>query len=100
MKIKISDEILDLNKNVIKEGYTTKTAIIECLITPLIGDEKSDGEMKYKIFSIASKVNSDSEYSDLSLEELSIIKLRSGLLFTPLIIGHLWPILEGDSNGS
>lgn len=98
MKIDLSYPILDLNGSPLLEGFDVRTACVQALTSALPSDERSTGDQKVKLFSLAVKLTStQGDEVDLTAEEISQIKSRSGQLFTPLVVGRLWSILDPAS---
>lgn len=92
MKIKLNEHITDFAGEPI-EGLSVGDAIINSLMTMLKGEENMDGKAKFELFALASKLHGKEEV-DLSLDEAAKIKDRVGRIYTPLIVGRLWNVLD------
>ncbi len=100
MKINVASYIVDLNGNPrmknegTKEPLTVKDVALEALMSVLDADRGETGEMKFKRFEIAQKVNAGSEV-ELQPEEIAIIKQRIGVAFGAAVVGPAYKILNG-----
>lgn len=98
MKIEISPQILGLDGAPLLEGFTVKEAMIQSLVTALPGDERLTGMQKFEAFNLATKINSADNFVDLSIEDMKLIKDRSGKMFSPVAMARVWQALERDDS--
>lgn len=94
MKIKINTPILGLDGQPLLEGFTVKEAMVQSLVTVLPGDEGLTGVQKFQAFTLATKINSADGFVDLSIEDMKLIKDRSGVMLSPVAMGRVWQALE------
>lgn len=72
---------------------TAKQFIIEALMsTP--ADDRSTGEQKFKRFQIGMKVTAEDLNTDLTPEEIVIIKECVGKVYGPLVVGQIYLLLN------
>jgi len=76
-----------------EEKLTLKDICLNVLMS-LDKDEKTDGEEKYKRFKLGMLIGDSKEYVELDAEEITKIKKLIGNLYSPLILGQCYDILE------
>lgn len=94
MKVKLSNEIKDLDgkvvpKNENNEPLTIQDVIVVCLQTPLKGDEEDDGATRIKKFEIMKNLHtSKAKEIDLDAASITLIKDRVLKVYpSPIIYG-------------
>lgn len=76
---------------------TAREAIVRVLFQPVEGDERADGNAKWKLFKLASLVDVDGEI-ELSTADIETLKARVGKAYpAPLMVGRLWEILDPNA---
>ena len=95
MKIDFSQVFKDLEGEVVNDAKTGKplTLAHACAEVLLANDTKADGLDKLKRYDLASKIYKG-EKDSLTVEEIVLIKELAGQMFTPLIVGQLYPMLD------
>lgn len=91
------DEVLNKEKtDFIESGtpFTLKLAASKALLAT-IKDENADGEEKYKRFKIRERLNED-DVVDLKTDEIAKIKTLIGKVYSPLVVGQCWELLEKE----
>lgn len=89
--VKASKDVVEVTKDV-----TLKDILINVLLTEQQG-EKTAADVKYKRYKLFKCI--DEEVApDLTHEQVVMLKERSGLLHTPLIMGQVYDILEGTDD--
>lgn len=97
MKIDFEQTIHDLSGEPIKKSpkntkpITLGEVVIEALLATTQSDASLSGEEKFKRFELALKCKGT---TDLKVEEISSIKNRVGEVWSPLVVGRVWSILE------
>ena len=99
MKINLTTNLLDENKNPIKKDKETdiivKDVLINSLISMVNGDEKLDGANKYEYYKLFKKIDEQEKELEIEAEEIVKIKERVGKVYNVLIVGQVYDILEG-----
>jgi hypothetical protein len=76
--------------------FTLKSAAIQAL-NVLHQDEQSlPAEKKFERYRIAMKI-ATGDPVELNVDELALVKQLIGRVFTPIVVGRAWEILEKDS---
>ena len=101
--MKLTAEITDLDNKPINEGdgadaktVTLGGLLLRCLLLPLRGDDSLTGDQKVKVAMLAHKIHGK-EDADLTAEEVTLLKDRSGKAFTPLIVMRIWALIDPAS---
>jgi len=84
-------------KNLKKEDdldVSVRDVMLNSLLANFPDEQGLAGEEKVKRYILATKIHNDSN-PDLSIEELSLIKGLVGKMYSALIVGQMWEILEG-----
>ena len=76
---------------------SVKDVILNSLLVSFSDEMNLSGEEKVKRYALAMKVHKNAK-PDLSIDDLSLIKGLIGKMYSPLIVGQMWEILEGKSN--
>jgi len=98
MKVKVNQELKDVNDLPIKKpeggNLTLKDVIITSVLSPIQGD---DQKVKFDKYEIYKKVKDDYVGGEVELtaEEIALIKKCIGQLQPPLILGQAFEMLEG-----
>jgi hypothetical protein len=100
MTIDFSQAILDLQGKPIKTQedeaeliLTLERVAVSALLQP---SKEETGEDKYKKYSFMRRIHGAKEPVELKSEEVSFIKKAIGdSLFTTLVVGQAWDLLEG-----
>lgn len=98
MKVKVNQELKDVNDLPIKKpeggNLVLKDVIITSVLTPAQGD---DQKVKFDKYEIYKKVKDDYVGGEVELtaEEIALIKKCIGQLQPPLILGQAFEMLEG-----
>lgn len=100
MKIKLESIIKDLddkpvlkNKDESGEPMTLKDVILTALMTPLEQDKELDGNQKAGLFSLALSIKTGAD--ELTAEDIALVKSRIGKLYTQIIVGRAFELIEG-----
>lgn len=106
MKIDVTKPIKDLKGNVVKHqvdedvhDMTFLHVAQHALLVSIEGDGKLSGEDKLKRFRLATKLQEATEapnvgVADLSVDEAAKLKDLIGKVWSPLIVGRAWDIIE------
>ncbi len=76
-----------------KEPLTMRIVCTNSLLTPTQDDKNIDGNEKAKRFELAMRIYTEKEI-DLDIDELKMIKDLIGRLYTPLVVGRAYQILD------
>jgi hypothetical protein len=66
---------------------------MRALLAPYQGEENLSGEDKFKRFALAMKIKGGGEVP-LSAEDTALLKKLIGKLYTPLVVGRAFPLLD------
>ncbi len=98
MKVKVNQELKDVNDLPIKKleggNLTLKDVIITSVLSPIQGDDQKVKFDKYEIYKKV-KVDYVGGEVELTAEEIALIKKCIGQLQPPLILGQAFEMLEG-----
>jgi hypothetical protein len=97
MKVNLQQTLKDFSGNEMKQGENPLMLSSLC-IDALLGtynDERITGEEKVARFGTAQKIYQAQNECDLTADEVVKLKTLTGKAYGPLIVGTLWPILEG-----
>lgn len=72
---------------------TLKDVTIEALMGLLEEEKGISGEEKFKRYELAMKIKGGG-IVDISVDDVSLIKRLIGKMFTPLVVGQAWEMLE------
>ena len=87
-------------KNLKKEDnidVSVGDAIVNSLLANFPDEHNLSGEEKVKRYALAIKVHQNAD-PDLSVDDLSLIKKLVGKMYSALIVGQMWEILEGKKD--
>lgn len=107
MKIDVTTPILDLDNNPIpvklqggdEKDMTLGYVLIQAAFATAKGDEAQTGDDKLFLFKIAQKVSEaekEAVPAELTVEELSRMKKRIGTIYATIIVGRVFPLLDGE----
>ena len=82
-----------------KDPLTMKIVCTNSLLTPAQEDKNIDGNEKAKRFELAMRIYTEDEI-DLSIDELKLLKDLIGKLYTPLVVGRAYQILDPKPKAS
>ena len=91
MKIDFDKALIDL---VTDKPFSSKETLKSVSMTALLSldpKENTDGTKRFELWELAKKVK---ENSDLTVEEITTIKKRIGMFYTPAVIGPAYTLLE------
>lgn len=101
MKINTEKTLKTLDGENIKrdnnQDVLVKDVILNSLLANFPDEQNLSGEEKVKRYALATKVHQNTD-PDLSIEELAMIKKLVGKMYTALIVGQMWEILEGKTD--
>lgn len=99
MLIKVETPLRNMDGQVMKDNVdgqavdaTLRMAMVNSILSPV---EKESGMDKVKKFNLAERIHDAVDNVDLTVEEISLIKERVGVVFPSLIVGQVWKLLEG-----
>lgn len=99
MKIDLSAKILDLDGSTIRTGargekdFTLGSAVCTALLTPDPKESDISAEEKLRRFNLATKLY-DGGVQDLSVEDISLLKLLIGRAYPALTVGRCFALLD------
>ena len=106
MKLNVDEAVKDLNGEAFEvpktfkdgkvdktEKLTVKKVLLEALLASTESDRSMTGVDKFERYALASIVNKGGEIT-FTVEEAAKIKARVGEVCTPLIVGHIWTLME------
>ena len=101
MQVDFSKEFKQFDGTVIPESqanpvpFTLKTASVNGLMFK--GEqEKLSGEEQMKRFDLSTLIYASTEPVDLASEQVVLIKEQIAKIYTPIIVGQAWKMLEGQ----
>ena len=90
-------DLLDLEGEPLKDQQGAAVTLQNASVNALLGqtqDENPDGTEKAKRFVLAMKIHNVKEPVDVTAEEVALIKKLIGKIFTPLVVGRAYELLE------
>lgn len=97
MKVDFETRLVDLSGTAINDSEGKPAALRGVVIDALLAQFKDEpnlsGEEKVKRFILAEKIFRGE--TEVSAEDVSLIKKLIGKAYNPLIVGQAWQILEG-----
>lgn len=98
MKINVNQNLKAMNGETLMDNdgkgnaveAILKTAIVNALLSPV---QQETGIDKVKKYELAKRIY-ESDEIDLKAEEITLIKNRIGELFSPIIVGQVFEMLE------
>ena len=110
MKVNFDVKLMSLRKKPIKmdsvDGdvvkkveMTLRDACFEALLQMTEDDRNEKGTSKHKRWKLADKVESADRSTEFTPEEIVQMKDRVGNLFSPIIVGPVYTLLDGGSDG-
>ena len=101
MQVDFSKEFKQFDGKIIIEtqenpvAFTLRTASINGLMFK--GEnEKLSGEEQMKRFDLSTLIYASTEPVDLASEQVVLIKEQIAKIYSPLIVGQVWKMLEGQ----
>ena len=101
MQVDFSKEFKQFDGKVIQESpdkpdaFTLRTASINGLMFK--GEqEKLSGEEQMKRFDLSTLIYASTEPLDIASEQIVLIKEQIAKIYTPIIVGQAWKMLEGQ----
>jgi hypothetical protein len=95
MKIKINEELKNINgESIIQGGLSPMTLRDVCITSILSPIQEDDQKKKYEKYEIFKKLRDAKEEVILMTEEIAVIKNAIGKLQPPLIMGQCFELLE------
>ena len=91
-----SAKILDLNgKPVVDDGkeVTLGDVAVRALMSLAQDEQSLAGEEKFKRFALAMRLKDGGEVA-VSAEDIAMLKKLIGKLYTPLVVGRAFPLLD------
>lgn len=73
---------------------TMRNACVDALTSVMAHDQGETGTSKLERYQLALRIHNE-DVVDLTAEEIVIIKTRVGMAFGPMVVGQVWPMLEG-----
>ncbi len=96
MKIDMTQKLHALNGEILKDGEKEVTLRDVCITALLNGQEESHmGDQKARRWQIAKSVK-ENDAPDIMAEDVALIKQLAGKAFTPMVIGPMYELLEGN----
>ena len=98
MKVNFDTKLLALDgvthiKDEKGEETTLKSVSINALMLPMQDEKDLSGEEKLKRFSLALMLQPGGTV-ELNVEQLALIKKLIGKIYTQLVVGRAWPLLD------
>lgn len=96
----LNDPLKDFDDKAFEDGSTYRNSIVKVLASSLPGDEKLDGDKKFELFKLAMKVDEIAKRGDVDIAaefgtaEIQTIKDRVATIYSPLVIGLIWTMLD------
>ena len=78
-----------------EEGLRTmRNACVDALTSVMTHDQGETGTSKVERYQLALRIHNE-DMVNLTAEEIVIVKTRVGMVFGPLVVGQVWPMLDG-----
>jgi hypothetical protein len=97
--IETDEDITYTDKQQEQKAFTAALACIRALMQVFKGEEDLSGEQKLNRYNLASRIKSANKRSTLvhlMVEEIAEIKKVVTKYYGPIIVGQVFPMLEGD----
>jgi len=98
MKVNFSQAIKDFEGETVKDEMGKELSLSEICVKAILAlfksEENISGEEKYKRYKLSDKIYNKSEV-ELSAEEVAEVKKLVGKMYSPLVVGLVYDILEG-----
>jgi len=96
MKLRLEEVIKDMEDKPLKgaddKEMSLKDVCINALMTPLEDDKDMGGDKKVSLFTLAMSIKQGND--ELTAEEISLIKKRIGKMYTQLVVGRAFALIE------
>lgn len=102
VKLNVGLKTLDGQQMIDKDGQdnaidaTLQTAIVNAVLSPLQQGQNEKGTEKVKKYDLAMKVYKSDGEVELSAEDIVLIKERIADVFSPLVVGQCFNLLENQ----
>jgi hypothetical protein len=98
MRFDLTQPINDLNgvqivDKIDTDGYTLRSTLIRTALAMLPGKQPS-AEEKLIAYSLAKRIATANQFIDLSAKEVVFLHDQGGAMWSPLVMGQLWDILD------
>ena len=98
MKLRLEEVIKDMDEKPVqgpdKKDMTLKDVCIASLMSSMETDKNMTGDKKVSLFSLAMSLKTNPDY-DTTVEEVALIKDRIGKMYTQLVVGRAFELIEG-----
>lgn len=105
MLINFDQVLTDLKKEILKDENNENFTVGHAAIRSLMGEKPQTpmtGDQKYRQYKLALKIGGGKDAEgliDISIEEAALIKKLVGDFYSPLVVGQVYDLIEGDKNG-
>lgn len=87
----------DIENTVIGKTEPEKLTLKKVCSNALMAlDEEKNAQTKNDRFLLGLKINSDESKVDLKAEQIAMLKALVGKIYSPLIVGRTWQLLEKE----
>lgn len=97
MKLDLTHELRTLDGDVLKDSKEKPLTLRSIFIMALLDPEQSKpltGEEKLERHTFAVEIKSAKRYFEFDINQSKLLKDLVGKIYTPLLVGQVWPILE------
>jgi hypothetical protein len=98
MKVNFEKVLVDMDGVELKDtkGGTAKVrgCVVDALLATYQDEQNLAGEEKMKRFDLATKIYKGED--DVVVEDITLIKKLVGKAYTPIVVGQVWRVLEGE----
>lgn len=67
---------------------------------PRTGEQSETGEARFRRWSIANKIQNAESEVELSVEDVSLVKTKTGEAFIMVVVGPVWTLIESSKEAS
>jgi hypothetical protein len=99
MKVPFATVLKDLDGVDLQNGESTVTlgtVAVQALLSPFPNEQDISGEEKMKRYELALRVRQTPE-EDFPVDEIAKIKTLIGKIYTPVVVGQAWKLLDGKT---
>lgn len=93
MKFNMLQRIVGLDGKEVQDAPMLRDVCIKALVEMGPNDQHLTGVEKFNMGMLAQKIYSNDDL-DLAVEDVSTLKERIGLMWTPLVVAWAWNVLE------
>jgi len=100
MKINLTHKLKTIDGDELKDQNNKPLLLKAILINALLEPTQSKditGEEKLKRYNLASDIQAATKYIVLNIDDTKLLKDLVGKVYTPLIVGQAWNVLEKGS---